>query len=68
MIVILRNQAEIDVFRLHHPDGYTVLDGDRGVGLIGDDADRARNMGADPNLWIEFALRIGPAVHAAMAQ
>lgn len=29
------------------------MEGDKGVGLTGELADKARNIGSDPNAWIQ---------------
>lgn len=66
-ISILRNQQDVDTFRLNHPNGFTILDSldssRGGIGLIGQSADTARNIGGNPNDWISFAQKIGPAIH-----
>lgn len=62
-ITVLRGNDEIDRFRNQFPDGYVILDGDRGIGLVGEFAKRARNMGPDPEGWIDFANKIGPLIH-----
>jgi len=63
--VIIRNAVDLAQFHQSHPNGYTIMDGDRGIGLIGRNADFARNCGNDPNGWIAFAEFIGPAIHEA---
>jgi hypothetical protein len=63
MITVIRTKDQLDAFRNAHPDGYTIMDGDRGIGLIGTYADRARNMGPDPDEWVQFAQEVGPYIH-----
>lgn len=64
-ITVLSNNDQVEAFRTREPDGYTILNGDRGVGLTGELAEQARNAGGDPTIWIRLAEQIGPAVHAA---
>jgi hypothetical protein len=62
-IYILKGQNDVDTFRLKYPDGFTILDGDRGIGCIGSMAEKAKNIGGDPNDWIAFANQVGPSIH-----
>lgn len=66
-IVILKSQADIDAFRLEHPapEGQTILNGDRGIGCFGKLGVKVRDIGSDPNVWVEIAGLIGPYIHAA---
>lgn len=41
---ILKNNEQVATFRMLHPNGYTVLDGDHGIGLEGAYADEARAL------------------------
>lgn len=64
-IFIIKNAASLAEFRRLHPDGYTIMDGDRGIGLLGSNAEFAQNCGSDPNKWISFAQLISPALYQA---
>ncbi len=62
---VLKSQVDIDQFHVEYPQGYTILDGVRGVGVTGEHANFARNCGSDPNQWISFAATVSAAIHKA---
>jgi hypothetical protein len=57
--VLLRNQADIDAFRVASPDGYILVSGDRGIGLTGQYADFARaHHSAESVAWTGLLLDV----------
>lgn len=59
-ITLIRNNDQLTDFQSANPDGYVIMDGDKGVGLIGTWARAAKNNGSDPMGWIRFANELGP--------
>ncbi len=64
-IVIIKSNEALQAFQTQHPNGYAIMNGDKGVGLIDALAERARNVGSDPNGWVELAATLGPFIHQA---
>lgn len=64
-VTIIRSNAELASFKARHPDGFTIMDGDRGIGVTGQLAQEVKNIGGNPENWIRFAAKIGPFIHQA---
>lgn len=64
-VEILYRNDHVAAFTLRHPNGYVIVNGDRGIGLTGAHADTASNMGGDVAGWIRFAAILAPYIHAA---
>lgn len=62
-ITLIRDNGQASEFREKNPDGYTIMNGDKGIGLTGKLAEEAKNIGGNPNDWIKFASIISPAIH-----
>lgn len=62
-VYVLKGQIQVDAFRSENPDGFTILDGDRGVGLTGDLAKLARNPGNNPENWKYVMAKVSAGIY-----